>query len=75
LDKGSIEYIGPYGLEMGLLFISSKLSKLDSGIITSYALFILIGLLIYILLWNNIIINGIFIIMLINSYFIITKKN
>jgi NADH-ubiquinone oxidoreductase chain 5 len=47
LDKGSIEYIGPYGLEIGLLNVSNRLSKLDSGIITSYALFILSGLIIY----------------------------
>jgi NADH-ubiquinone oxidoreductase chain 5 len=47
IDKGSIEYIGPYGLEIGLLNVSNKLSKLDSGIITSYALFILSGLIIY----------------------------
>src|ERR1700750_1734313 len=50
IDKGSIEYIGPYGLEIGLLYISNKLSKLDTGIITSYALFILSGLITYLFL-------------------------
>src|ERR1700712_3455903 len=50
LDKGSIEYIGPYGLELSLIYISKKLSKLDSGVITSYALYILSGLIIYILI-------------------------
>jgi NADH-ubiquinone oxidoreductase chain 5 len=50
IDKGSIEYVGPYGLEIGLLYISNKLSKLDTGIITSYALFILSGLIIYLFL-------------------------
>jgi NADH-ubiquinone oxidoreductase chain 5 len=48
LDKGSVEYIGPYGLELLLLKISNKLSKNDSGIITNYALYILSGLIIYI---------------------------
>jgi NADH-ubiquinone oxidoreductase chain 5 len=48
LDKGSIEYIGPYGLELSLVYLSKKLSKLDTGIITSYALYILSGLIIYI---------------------------
>ena len=48
LDKGSIELIGPYGLEKGLLNLSNKLSNLDTGIVTSYALYILIGLVIYI---------------------------
>jgi len=36
LDKGSIELLGPYGLEKGLLNLSSSLSKLDTGVITSY---------------------------------------
>ena len=73
IDKGSIEYIGPYGLEIGLLNISNKLSKLDSGVITSYALFILSGLIIYLFIWNNIITNELIIIILINIYFITTK--
>jgi len=49
LDKGSIEYLGPYGLEKGLLNISNNIAKLNTGVITSYALYILIGLMIYIL--------------------------
>jgi len=48
LDKGSIELIGPYGLEIGLLNISKNIAKLDTGVITSYALYILIGLIFYI---------------------------
>lgn len=49
LDKGSIELIGPFGLEKGLYYLSKKISSLDSGIITSYALYMLIGLMFYIL--------------------------
>ena len=49
LDKGSVELLGPFGLEKGLLTLSSNLSKLDTGVITSYALYILIGLIFYIL--------------------------
>ena len=49
LDKGSIELLGPYGLEKGLLKLSKSLSSLDTGVITSYALYILIGLILYIL--------------------------
>jgi NADH-ubiquinone oxidoreductase chain 5 len=48
IDKGSIEYIGPYGLEVGLSFLSKKLSNLDSGLVTSYALYILSGFILYI---------------------------
>ena len=49
LDKGSVELLGPFGLEKGLLNLSSNLSKLDTGVITSYALYISIGLIFYIL--------------------------
>lgn len=50
IDKGSIELIGPFGLEKGLLNLSKNLSKLDTGVITSYALYILVGLTFYIVL-------------------------
>ena len=49
IDKGSVEYIGPYGLEKGLLNISNNIARLNTGVITSYALFILIGLIFYLL--------------------------
>nr|QCX31970.1 NADH dehydrogenase subunit 5 [Nadvornikia sorediata] len=44
LDKGSIELIGPYGLEKALHALSINLSKLDTGVVTTYALYILLGL-------------------------------
>nr|YP_009510187.1 NADH dehydrogenase subunit 5 [Cladonia peziziformis]AXF80698.1 NADH dehydrogenase subunit 5 [Cladonia peziziformis] len=50
LDKGSVELLGPYGLERGLVKLSKGLSSLNTGIITSYALYILVGLIIYILI-------------------------
>ena len=50
LDKGSIELIGPFGLEKALLYISRTIATLDTGVITSYALYILIGLISYILI-------------------------
>jgi NADH-ubiquinone oxidoreductase chain 5 len=48
LDKGSIELLGPYGLEKGLIKLSKFITNLSSGMITSYALYILIGLVVYI---------------------------
>jgi hypothetical protein len=54
LDKGSVEYIGPYGLEKGLLNISNNIAKLSTGVITSYALYILIGLILYLLFYSYI---------------------
>ena len=49
IDKGSIELVGPYGLEKGLVTLSRNISNLDTGVITSYALYILVGLTFYIL--------------------------
>ena len=45
IDKGCVELIGPFGLEKSLLALSSKLAKLDTGIVTYYALYILIGVI------------------------------
>ncbi len=53
LDKGSIEILGPYGLEKTLLKISKIISGLNKGIVTNYALYILIGLVAYIYIYNS----------------------
>jgi NADH-ubiquinone oxidoreductase chain 5 len=50
LDKGAIEYIGPYGLELALTKLSENIHKLDSSVITNYALYILSGLIFYVLI-------------------------
>src|SRR5436190_1518084 len=50
IDKGSVELLGPYGLEIGLLNLSKNIGNLSTGIITTYALYILIGLIFYICL-------------------------
>ena len=50
IDKGSVELLGPYGLEKGLINLSRSIVSLDTGVITSYALYILIGLIFYILI-------------------------
>jgi NADH-ubiquinone oxidoreductase chain 5 len=48
LDKGSVEYLGPYGLERGLLSLSKNINSLSTGVVTTYALYILMGLIFYI---------------------------
>jgi NADH-ubiquinone oxidoreductase chain 5 len=50
LDRGSVELLGPYGLEKGLVNLSKNISSLDTGVITSYALYILIGFIFYVLI-------------------------
>jgi len=50
IDKGAVELLGPYGLEKGLINLSKNIASLDTGVITSYALYILVGLIFYILI-------------------------
>lgn len=50
IDKGSVELLGPFGLEKGLVNLSKNIASLDTGVITSYALYILVGLIFYILI-------------------------
>jgi NADH-ubiquinone oxidoreductase chain 5 len=72
IDKGSVEYLGPYGLEIGLLYLGNKLSKLDIGLITYYALYILSGFIIYIYIISFGINNELLLIIL-TSFLLILK--
>lgn len=48
MDKGAVEIFGPYGLEKKVTQISKGISSLSTGVVTTYALFILIGLMFYV---------------------------
>ena len=48
MDKGSVEKFGPYGLENKITDISKSINVLSTGVVTSYALYILVGLIFYI---------------------------
>jgi len=48
MDKGSVEKFGPYGLQKSVKNISDSINRLSTGIVTSYALYILVGLIFYI---------------------------
>jgi NADH-ubiquinone oxidoreductase chain 5 len=48
MDKGIIEKFGSYGLQKKTLDISESINKLSTGVVTSYALYILVSLLFYI---------------------------
>ena len=50
IDKGSIEFLGPYGLEKGLLNISNNIAKLSTGNLITYGLYIAVGLMVYLLI-------------------------
>ncbi len=43
LDKGTVELLGPFGLEKALLNLSHNISNLSIGTITNYSLYILIS--------------------------------
>jgi NADH-ubiquinone oxidoreductase chain 5 len=45
IDRGAIEFLGPYGLANTFSKTGNNISKLDTGIITTYSLYITIGLL------------------------------
>jgi NADH-ubiquinone oxidoreductase chain 5 len=47
IDKGSVELLGPYGLEKTLVKLSKNIANLDTGVVTTYALYILVGLIFY----------------------------
>jgi NADH-ubiquinone oxidoreductase chain 5 len=74
LDKGSVELLGPYGLEKGLITLSRNIASLDTGVITSYALYILIGLIFYILIpYLNIFDNSLLLLILLSLTSLINK--
>jgi len=47
LDKGSVESVGPYGFGVVLTKSSKIISSLSNGVVTNYALYILIGICFY----------------------------
>lgn len=81
LDKGSIESVGPYGFGVLLTKSSKLISSLSNGVVTNYALYILIGVCFYLCIFtfvlivsdtvNSITISCLAILMLIN----ISTKN
>jgi NADH-ubiquinone oxidoreductase chain 5 len=44
IDRGVIEMVGPYGLSTSLSGAGRSVARYDTGVITSYALFIILGL-------------------------------
>jgi NADH-ubiquinone oxidoreductase chain 5 len=50
LDRGVIELLGPYGLSNYLINLGQNISKLDEGRITTYAMYMIIGLIILVFL-------------------------
>jgi NADH-ubiquinone oxidoreductase chain 5 len=75
LDKGSVELLGPYGLEKGLTTLSKSIASLDTGVITSYALYILIGLIFYILIPSLFLADSSLVVLILLSLFSFFEKS
>jgi len=76
IDKGSVELLGPYGLEKGLINLSKNIASLDTGVITSYALYILIGLIFYILIpYLTLFDNSLLLIILLSLFSVVNASN
>jgi NADH-ubiquinone oxidoreductase chain 5 len=52
LDKGSIEWVGPYGIYKIMIWISKTVSSLSKGVVTDYALYILLGICFYLSMFS-----------------------
>ena len=48
LDKGAVELFGPFGLEQFFSNLSRQINSLSTGVVTNYALYILIGFISFI---------------------------
>ena len=47
IDRGVIELVGPYGLSNSIVKFATDISKLDNGVITTYALYFTIGFIFF----------------------------
>ena len=75
LDKGSVELLGPYGLEKALLALSNSIGNLSTGVVTTYSLYILIGLIFYMtLLYYSSIDNNLFILVIFTLFALLNNS-
>lgn len=74
LDRGVLEYFGPFGLSKLNYTMSQKLNRLDDGLITNYVSYIIISILfINIFLWTYFIVDNSYFLNLNNEYIFNTK--
>lgn len=48
IDRGILEYVGPYGIYKGSISTGNNFSKFSTGIFTDYAIYIVISILIFV---------------------------
>jgi NADH-ubiquinone oxidoreductase chain 5 len=74
LDKGSVELLGPYGLEKGLVSLSESIASLNTGVITTYALYILIGTIFYVLIPYIYLLGNSFLLLILLAFIFLVKS-
>jgi len=58
IDRGVIEFLGPYGLSNYFSNAGKEIAKLDTGVVTTYALYITLGLiLLLVLVFSSVILD------------------
>jgi NADH-ubiquinone oxidoreductase chain 5 len=58
LDRGILEIVGPYGLTNSVYNTANNISRLDTGIITTYATYIALGLIAFLaIIFSSLIVN------------------
>ena len=82
IDRGAIELLGPLGLTNNLTGTGINISKLDTGVITTYSLYIVLSLLaLTYLTFSSILLEGqnidskIVILMLFTLFITLNKSN
>ena len=50
LDRGVLEWVGPYGLSSSFKNSGEVISKLDTGVVTTYSLYITLSLLSFVMI-------------------------
>lgn len=85
LDKGSVEWIGPYGFGIALVKASKTVSGLGKGVVTDYALYILIGACFYLSIFtfisiffdlaNSITLSCVLVLLGVNNYVKLSKHD
>ena len=59
LERGFIENFGPNGLTISLYSLGKNIGKLDTGVVTSYALYIVLGfIIIFFIIFSPLIFNS-----------------
>jgi NADH-ubiquinone oxidoreductase chain 5 len=75
LDKGSIEVLGPVGIQRELMKLSKRLVSLNTSVVTNYGLYIAISFILIVLITYLDLLLGVSLILLLSLVLIIATDN